>query len=427
MKDPLNILIVAQNASTRFGGEAIIPIHYFREIKRLGHNVMMVTHERNRSDILDYFQGSSDGIFFTKDTIFHRFLWIMGRFFPKRVGELFFGTILNLFDEFFQNRIIAEIVKARPIEVIHQPIPVSPNAPSSIFGFGIPVVIGPLNGGMSYPEGWENLETRIERWTLVASRAIAPILNRLVPGKAKAAILLVANERTHKALPIKHRDVRVLVENGVDYETFGQLANVDQSPAGSIRLVYMGRLVAWKAVNVTLEAVCMVRRQGVDVRFDIVGDGPERGQLERLTDALDLAEVVNFHGFKPQAECADILRKSDALILNSVYECGGAVVLEAMAIGLPTIVTNWGGPMDYVDRSTGILVDPVPRSTFDRRLAEAIMQLASDPTVRTALGQAGAERTFQYYNWEEKGKQMINIYGCAISSTKQRSAQSVLT
>jgi len=270
---------------------------------------------------------------------------------------------------------------------------------------------------MSYPEDWESLETRIERWSLVASRAIAPILNRLVPGKAKAAILLVANERTQKALPIKHRDVRVLVENGVDYETFRPVATVGQSPAGSIRLVYMGRLVALKAVNVTLEAVAMARAQGVDVRLDIVGDGPERGQLERLAVALALPEVVNFHGFRPQAECADILRTSDALILNSVHECGGAVVLEAMAIGLPTIATNWGGPMDYVDRSTGILVDPAPRSTFDRRLAEAIMRLASDPSVRTALGQAGAERAFQYFNWEEKGKQMTNIYGCAISST----------
>lgn len=416
MKDRLGILIVAQNASTRFGGEAIIPLHYFRVMDKAGHTVAMVTHERNRLDLEQYFGRSIDSIFFTRDTIFHKFVWKIGQLTPKRVGDVLFGSILNLIDQYFQNRLIAEIIKSRSIDVIHQPIPVSPNAPSSIFGFGIPVVIGPMNGGMSYPEGWEILERRIERWTLAASRAIAPILNRIVPGKAKASILLVANERTRKALPLQHRDVRLLVENGVDYETFRPADIACQSPAGTIRLVYIGRLVPWKAVNVTLEAVALALSRNVDVTLDVLGDGPERANLEQLAAQLGIYEAIRFHGFRPQAECAEVLRASDALVLNSVYECGGAVVLEAMAIGLPVIATNWGGPVDYVDHSTGILIDPVPRGTFAPRLADAIMRLASDPSVRQELGQAGSARAFQCFNWEEKGKQMVDIYRAAMSS-----------
>ena len=92
------------------------------------------------------------------------------------------------------------------------------------------------------------------------------------------------------------------------------------------------------------------------------------------------------------------------------------MVLEAMAIGLPVIATNWGGPMDYVDHSTGILIDPVPRDTFSHRLAEAIIHLASNPSVRNELGKAGFARAFHCFNWEEKGKRMIDIYRAATSS-----------
>ncbi|MEE4207735.1 MAG: glycosyltransferase family 4 protein [Parvularcula sp.] len=415
MKQHLNILIVAQNASTRFGGEAIIPVHYFRELSCLQYNVTMVTHERNRLDLESYLGQETENIHYTKDTFLHKTIWRIGKSVPKRVGDVLFGTLLNFVDQGYQHKIIREIIKSRPIDIIHQPIPVSPKLPSTIFGFGIPVVIGPMNGGMSYPQGWESLETRVERWTLAVSRVLSPLLNRLVPGKAKAAILLVANERTRAALPIEHDNVRFLVENGVDFDTFRPTGPVDHSPTGGIRLVYMGRLVTWKAVNVTLEAVALARDERVDVTLDILGDGPDRADLERLAASLGISEAVTFHGFLPQSECAEILRASDALILNSVYECGGAVVLEAMALSLPVIATKWGGPMDYVDEATGILVDPVPRNTFGRRLADAIAGLASDPSYRIELGRAGALRALQYFSWKEKAKRVSEIYRDAIS------------
>ena len=71
-----------------------------------------------------------------------------------------------------------------------------------------------------------------------------------------------------------------------------------------------------------------------------------------------------FHGFVSAGAMCRLLAGFDALVLPSLYECGGAVVLEAMAMGLPVIATKWGGPTDYLDEKTGILIEPTGRRKF---------------------------------------------------------------
>ena len=66
---------------------------------------------------------------------------------------------------------------------------------------------------------------------------------------------------------------------------------------------------------------------------------------------LGLETTVKFSGFLSQPDCARRLQAADVFVLPSLFECGGAVVLEAMAVGLPVIATAWGGPLDYLDNN----------------------------------------------------------------------------
>ncbi|MBE2274915.1 MAG: glycosyltransferase family 4 protein [Rhodobacteraceae bacterium] len=417
--EPLKILIVAPNASSRFGGEAFLPLKYFQILHRRGHPVRLVAHSRNRANLEETLADEIGAVDLIEDTVWHRALWNVGKIFPRPIREAIFGTLLNLVNEIFQAKLIRQLQRDGKVEIIHQPIPVSPKAPSSLYGFGIPVVIGPMNGGMAYPPGYEDLESRVERRFVAASRKLAVALNHLIPGKRKAAALLVANARTRQALPVAdHPRVIELVENGVDlsvWEGPGRLrAARDRDAATPFRLVFMGRLVGWKAVDTTLEALRLARAAGVDARLDILGDGEERPRLEELARQFGLAEAVHFLGFRPQGECAAHLGNADALILNSVFECGGAVVLEAMSLGLPIIASDWGGPADYVDESCGILVAPAPRSSFAHRLAAAIQRLAADPALCRRMGTAGAQRIRDEFDWEKKVDQIVTIYRDAL-------------
>lgn len=409
---PPKILIVAPNASSRFGGESFLPLKYFQILRRRGHPVLLLTHARNREDLETAFPQARDAIFYIEDSRAHRAIWKAGSYFPEPLRGAVFGTALYLVNDLFQSRLIRQLVQEGRVDVIHQPAPVSPKQPSSIYGFGVPVVIGPMNGGMSYPPGYEDHESAWARRFVALSRRIARAMNVLIPGKRHAAALLVANSRTHEALPTLHPNVIELVENGVDLSiwTNNDSVRTSRQPNNPFRLIFMGRLVAWKAIDITLEAIRIARAAGHDLQLDILGEGEERAALETQVQQLGLEGAVRFLGFLPQTDCAAHLRQADALILNSLYECGGAVVLEAMSVGLPVIASDWGGPADYLDPSCGFLVAPIPREDFADRLADAIAQLAEDPELAQQMGEAGRARIMSEFDWEKKVDRVTSIY-----------------
>ena len=230
-----------------------------------------------------------------------------------------------------------------------------------------------------------------------------------MPGKRRAAVLLVANERTRRGLPRGgSAEVRTLVENGVDLDLWRV---ADHAPRGDrpARFVFLGRLIALKAVDLLLEALARVDVEPAPV-LEIIGDGPMRPSLEAQAAALGLGDRIRFVGWQPQDELAGRLREADALVMPSLRDCGGAVVLEAMACGLPVVATRWGGPADYVDDSCGILVPPESREALTAGLAGAMARLAADPALAESLGRAGRERVERLFDWEAKVDQILEVY-----------------
>ncbi len=86
------------------------------------------------------------------------------------------------------------------------------------------------------------------------------------------------------------------------------------------------------------------------------------------------------------------------------------MVLEAMAMGLPVIATNWGGPRDYVDSGCGILIEPASREALVNGLTDAMLKLAQSPDLRQRMGRAGQERVMKHFDWERKLDRIIEIY-----------------
>ncbi len=403
---PPRVLILAENASARFGGEAILPLKYFTLLARRGRDVRLITHERNRDGLEELAPDLADRITYSPDTALHRALWRVGSRFPGAIRDHLFGNLLGLATGWQQRKLARAMIRAGLVDLVHQPIPVSPAAPSLLHGLGVPVVIGPMNGGMGYPPGYEDYEGRAARLFVGLGRALAGLANRLIPGKRRAALLLVANQRTRAALPVQGRPVVELVENAVDF-TLWPDPGPRPAPDGALRLVFMGRLVDWEALDITLTALARARHPAT---LAILGDGPERAALQAQVAALGLTDRVTFHGFLPQSDCAAHLAGADALILGSLRECGGAVVLEAMAMGLAVIASDWGGPADYLDESCGILVPPAPRAGFADRLATAIDRLGADPALTRAMGRAGAAKARAQYDWAHKIDVIETLY-----------------
>ena len=96
--------------------------------------------------------------------------------------------------------------------------------------------------------------------------------------------------------------------------------------------------------------------------------------------------------------------------MGSVRFCGGTVILEAMASALPTIALNWGGPADYLDVQTGILLPAAARDTLVTNLSQAMIDLAQDPQRRKTMGLAARAKAESEFTWTQKIDQMIQIY-----------------
>lgn len=425
LTETCRVLIASENTSARFGGEAALAFHYFRVLRKRGIPVWLVTHSRTRDELSQLYP--DDGrICYVEDTALHRFLWHAGKVLPGQVADFTTAFVSRVYTQLSQKRIVRRLVREQAISVIHQPMPVSPKEPSMLHGFGIPVFIGPMNGGMNFPPAFRAKRGRAESILLKLGRASATMLNALMPGKRHASALLVANQRTRDALPGGVcKNVIELVENGVDLTLWQAPDATDNAGADTVAtFVFMGRLVDWKAVDLLLRAFALARSQA-PMRLWVLGDGAERPKLDALAAELGIASTdpqvvggVHFAGWLPQKACADRLRQGDCLVLPSLLECGGAVVLEAMSMGKPVIATAWGGPLDYLDASCGVLVKPDSAASMIDQFAAAMVGMAQSPARRKALGASGLAKVCREYDWELKVDRMLQIYADGMRAQK---------
>ena len=249
-----------------------------------------------------------------------------------------------------------------------------------MWGLGAAVIIGPLNGGMGYPEAFRRERNFISGLALGFGRALANFVNLLIPGKRRADIVLVANRRTREALPTGVAgQVIDLVENGVDFSIWKR-SSIAMQARDCVRFIYVGRLIDWKAIDIVLAAMHRLEGQLL-VSLEIIGDGPMRQTWQDLSHQLGLGANVQFTQWLSQKECALRLQQADVFVLPSLFECGGAVVLEAMAMGLPVIATAWADPQTISISPAEIFGETesrIPRS----RICNAMTLLAQSPALR---------------------------------------------
>jgi glycosyltransferase involved in cell wall biosynthesis len=406
------ICIVGQNASYKYGGEASLPWLCFKYLRRRGLDVHLLVHGRTRPEVLAGFPDDHDRLHFSPETKFDRFLWRCGSLLPHKIDVQTFAAARHIYNQRLQKTILRQLIAEKGIQIVHEINPVSPKQVSRMYGLGVPVVIGPLAGGMAFPPAFRDMESSAARLIEAGGRALSRLLNRIFPGKRRAAALIVANEQARRALPHGVRGkIFEIPDVGVDLSVWNNSADLPPRADDKIRFVYLGRLTDWKGVRFLIAAFQTVAEQCPQAVLDILGSGEQRRELENLTRDLNLQDRVNFIGWVSADEGAKRLRQADVLVLPSLREVGGIVLLEAMAVGLPVIATDWGGPAIHVTDATGIRVHPTSHEAFQRGLAEAMLRLAGSPDLRRQMGRAGMERVrTNLYDWSQKTDRLLEIY-----------------
>lgn len=301
-------------------------------------------------------------------------------------------------------------IQAHEFDIVHRVTPLTPTANSLIAArcakAKVPFVMGPLNGGVPWPKGFD-AERRREREWLSYVRG----LYRLSPSRSRmiraASVIIAGSHHTASEFAEARDRLTLIPENGIDPARFSLRAA--QPGTLPLRCAFVGRLVPYKGPDMLIEAAEPFLRDGTMV-LDILGDGPLMPALKDMVAARDLTQAVTLHGWIDHKGVQSLLSKSQLLTFPSVREFGGGVVLEAMALGVVPVIADYAGPGELVTPGTGIKVPMGSRDEVVAGFRAALSRLIAAPETIPALASAALARVEEHFTWDRKARQIGAVY-----------------
>lgn len=296
-------------------------------------------------------------------------------------------------------------------DIVHRLTPLSPTMPSALAGkcraAGVPFVLGPLNGGVPWPRAFDAARRKEKEWLSYVRDAY-----KLLPGyhatRQNAAAIVIGSRDTWEQMPASYRRKCVYIpENAIDPARFAKRrSRTAQIP---IRCAFIGRLVPYKGADMLLDAAAPLVRDG-KLSIDIIGDGPQRADLEAIIAREGIQKGVTLAGWVPHDKIQDRLIEADLFTFPSIREFGGAVALEAMAVGVVPVVVGYGGPAELVTDNTGWRVPIGSREQIVAALRALLQDLANDPEKIDAKSAPAYERARRQFTWDAKAEQVVAVY-----------------
>ena len=242
-------------------------------------------------------------------------------------------------------------------------------------------------------------------------RALYPKANMIVaPSQGIADDLYLRYGISKKKLKVIHNplDTNVILKKAgepLEHPWYGK---------GESIIIAIGRLGQEKGFSFLIRAVAHLAREGTRCKLIILGEGTEKENLQRLVKELSLEDAVSLPGF--QENPYKYLSRSTVFVLSSLYEGFPNVLLEALALGVPSIATRCPtGPEEIIiDGVSGILVEPAS----EEAMADAIKRVLSDAELRKKLAEGGRKRAEDF-----SVEKIIKEYEAAIDEVCAESAE----
>ncbi|NET07262.1 MAG: glycosyltransferase family 4 protein [Symploca sp. SIO2B6] len=423
----IKVLLIVEQCNPEGFSVPLEGYNYYKAISEIA-DVTLVTHGRNEATI-QKIAVDQDVVYMYESALSAKYHSIVEHFTSKgRVNwPLYNALTYPIYAEFNHNvykKFKNKVLKG-DYDIVHVITPMMPRYPAKIVKAcrNTPFILGPVNGGVPFPPGFQEV-ARQESAQFNFLRAIG---RYLIPGYVetykKADKVLAGSTFTLNMLKdiFKTSDDRIQLfyENGILKEFLHGRKVANQSE--KVNLLFVGRLVPYKGADMVIEAIGKLEESIQNrVTFTIVGDGSEKSILEKRVQELSLGKIVKFAGWVPQKDTVEYYNNADVFCFPSIREFGGAVVLEAMACGLPCIVVNNGGIGEYVNQKTGFSIEPVSREYVIRELTNKIRTLVKDEKLRSEMSANSIERVREF-EWGQKAMQIVNLYQDIINANSHSS------
>ncbi len=410
-----HVLVIAEHANPEW---VSIPLEGWSLTAALARQVPvhLVTQIRNREAIRK--AGWIEGRDFTAidSEAAARTVWALGSALRggSEKGWTTVTALQSLNNYYFEHlvwRRFSRRLRDGEFDLVHRVTPPSPTVASLMSArcrdVGVPFLLGPLNGGVPWPRQFDATRRKEREW-LSYLRPVHKLLPAYRSTRHRSSAILIGSRDTWAQMPRACRDRCFYVpENGIDPSRFTvRRTRRAQAP---LRTAFVGRLVPYKGADMLLEAAAPLVRGG-KLTVTILGDGPQRPELEEFIRREGVGGGVRLAGWVEHTEVQNHLIQADLFVFPSIREFGGAVVLEAMAVGLAPVVVDYGGPAELVTPRTGYLVPLGSRAEIVGRLRAALSALAESPAEIDVKSRCALRRAHELFTWRAKSERVVEVY-----------------
>ena len=418
----LKVLLIIEQCNPEWPSVPLVGYSFYKHISMLV-DTTLVTHERNKT-AMQKAHPQSDIVYMSESKFITRYYNVaekISKLKGKIIWPLYNALTYPIYAE-FNHKVYStfnKIILNGEYDIVHALTPILPRYPVKVIKAckKTPFILGPVNGGVPFPKGFQavarqefsyfNFLRLIGRYIIPGYRETYEKANYILSGSTYTMNLIKS------LFDINNQKIELFYENGID-DSFitkeKKPSKIDKKNNTKINLLFVGRLVPYKGADILIEAIGQLEQQILDkIKLTIVGDGPERNVLNNQVNKLCLNEKVNFTGWVEQQATVNYYRDSDVFCFPSVREFGGAVVLEAMANGLPCIVINNGGIAEYITEETGFKIDPVSRNFVIKELKKHITNLVQNEVLRHEMSMKAIQRA-RNFTWSAKACAIKNIY-----------------
>jgi len=247
-------------------------------------------------------------------------------------------------------------------------------------------------------------------WGTDIAQALAgkPIITSVVRMALKKARFVTAPSRFLLEETIRFEpsveDKAEYIPFGIEIKSGKDCSQKDNSP---LRLIFSKQFYSVYAPKTALKAFAAAIGDYPDMELTMIGGGPLKGELESMTQELEIKDKVTIHDWVAVPEAERMIKESDIMLMPSRQESFGVAALEASAAGVPVIATAVGGIPEIVEHDVNGLLIPVDD---EKALAMAIIKLAGDKKMRLTMGRAGMERAKNRFDFNRCLDQMESLY-----------------
>ncbi len=389
------ILLSAYACEPDRGSEPAVGWNWAVQASRLGHRVSVLTRANNREIIEAYARChrlDADFLYYDLPEWLQRC--------KRSAGEL--GAVLYyLLWQWFAFRWVGENMDTAQFDLVHHVTFASVRYPSFMGRLGIPFCFGPVGGGETVPASLcasfrhkARLHEFIRR---ISNRLVG--LSPLSRSALRDASRILVTRDTLPLIPREfHKKCQVQLAIGSPEMHCAPAAKAPRRVGQPVRLLYVGRLLESKGVDVALHAVQLLKQTSLDARLTMIGDGAARRSLLELCRALDLRAEVDWLGWLPPARLDEHYEGADAFLFPGMRDSGGMAVLEALSHGLPVVCADLGGPAVIVDSSCGRVVTTsgISKLQLAESFAAAVCEIVSDAGLFAQMSTAARERAAEF-------------------------------